>query len=166
MGGDVVCSGFKSSYEGRMVRRIVMVVKWKSRHQRPLSKNEKENRRAWRGFNLKALCFILKALWFIQRNRPIFMFSVKIDGHLLNSEGHKAQHYHEVGPLLGSHLMVVLGYFKVVGPPKRQKRDGNERRKKRPGKRRSKTIIQHLLSISAQLIYSTQDNSNFLSTKC
>ena len=24
------------------------------------------------------------------------MFSVKIDGHLLNSEGHKAQHYHEV----------------------------------------------------------------------
>jgi hypothetical protein len=58
------------------------------------------------------------------------MFSVKIDGHLLNSEGHKAQHYHEVGPLTGSHLMVVLGYFKVVGPPKRQKKRRKRKAKK------------------------------------
>jgi len=59
------------------------------------------------------------------------MFSIKIDGHLLNSKGHKAQHYHEVGPSRGSHPVVVLGYFKVSGPQKRQKRDGKEKGKKR-----------------------------------
>ncbi len=58
------------------------------------------------------------------------MFSVKIDGHLLNSEGHKAQHYHEVGPPSGSHLMVVLGYFKVVGPPKSSKKAQKRRKRK------------------------------------
>ena len=80
---------------------------------------------------------------------------------------HKARHYHEVGPAGGSHPMVVLGYFKVVGPPKRQKKRRKRKAKKETrGERRSKTIIQHLLSISAQLIYSTQANSNFLSTKC
>jgi hypothetical protein len=64
------------------------------------------------------------------------MFSNKIDDFLFKRLGHKAQHLYEMGPLEGSHLMVVLGYFKVVGPEKMQKRDGKERGER--GERREK----------------------------
>lgn len=96
---------------------------------------------------LKALCFILKALCLIQRNRDIFMFSVKIDGHLLKGEGHKAQHYHEVGPIKGSHLMVVLGYFKVVGPEKKQKKRRKERGERGESWREDREVTTMLAAI-------------------
>lgn len=53
---------------------------------------------------------------------------------------HKARHYHEVGPVRGSHPMVVLGYFKVSGPQKRQKKR-RKREEKEEEASKAKTII-------------------------
>jgi hypothetical protein len=72
------------------------------------------------------------------------MFGTKIDGHLFKRLGHKAQHLYEMGPVPGSHPIVVLGYFKVGGPQKRRKEGEKKRREEGEERRREIQILtQH-----------------------